>query len=189
MATTNDAAQVACIVVHVKRPSGCTDPRLDVYLGERKAPEEGGPEYPRSPSTVNGLECHHGSLGIYAWSFDGRVSSWTLEYEKVAYLDAYKLEGCAKTLRTLDRKFQRMADSRGAAASWADAITRFAEATGAKWLAFDDTAIGRIDAQEEREPRDLRGARFVFVALRDAPRMLRALEASFAPKQASVRVA
>jgi hypothetical protein len=185
--------QNACIVVHTKHPSGCTDPRLDAYLGTRPGTEDDrdrdGHEYPRSPDRVNGFECHHGSLGIYAWSFDGRVQPGTLEYERLAYVDAYKLAACVKTLATIQRRFGKMADTRGRAAGWSESVARFAEATGAKWIAFDATAIGRIDAQEGREPRDLRGARFVFVPLREAPGMLRALEASLAPKAAVERVA
>jgi hypothetical protein len=178
--------QVACLLVRMSYPSGSTEPRVDAELAER-AGERGadGREYPKTPDTINGLECSHGSLGMHAWAMNGRLSSNRPEYERLHYVDAYALGGYVKTLALIEKRLLKMRGARGYATSWADHVLRFAEATGARFVAFPADVIERIDRQAGRRPRDLHGEKWAFFSTGDAADSLRHFEASFAPQVAA----
>jgi hypothetical protein len=178
----------AALLIKVAVPSGCTDPRIDATLCEC-APDDRnlGTEYPKTPETVNGLETSHGALGVSAWIFDGRPSSYDgPSYERLSYVNAYKMAGFSKTLATITRRMAAMYQTRGGAPTWADHVQRFAEACGAESICFPVEVLHRIDRANGNEPRDTMGARWRFYPIATGVHMLRQLEASFAPNAEKV---
>lgn len=182
---TGDKKYPACLLVRIEHPSGSDAPRLNVELGERREDtRDARGEFPYTPDTVKGLECEHGSLGLYSWVFDAKVSLGSgPEYQRLAYVDAYKLTGYAKTLATLNRRLAKYRDARGSSQSWTDQVLRFAEATGAKWIALPKAALDHVDAHSGRTGWRAREA-WTFFSPADALFHLRGLESSFGPKVA-----
>ena len=187
MATKKDKKD-ACVILQLRDKAGdWAHTRISASLGARDNERDGdGFEFPISPDNVNGLECDHGALCVLGYVFDdgakSPVSINAPEYERVGYADLYKIEGLHKTLSTLKKRLEKFREARGYVQSWTEHVLRFAEACGAKTIAFPAALVARIDRQNGRErPRDLRGERFVFLDPQQAREELDALVASFAP--------
>src|ERR1700690_4326143 len=178
----------ACVILQLRdKDRSWAHTRLSASLGARdNEKDDDGHEFPISPDNVNGLECDHGALCIlgyvYGDSAKTPVSINAPEYERLGYVDLYKIEGLHKTLRTIKRRLEKFRDARGYVQTWTEHVLRFAEACGAKTIAFPAPLIARIDRQKGRErPRDLLGEKFVFLEPQQAREELDALVASFAP--------
>jgi hypothetical protein len=145
-----------------------------------------GNEYPRTPDDVNGLHCAFGSLGLFSFVIgdDGakRPMIERPSYHRLAYVDAYKLDKCARTLAKIERRTAKMRETRGYPTTWGEDVLRFAEATGATWIAFDEKTIRHVDSD-----RNLHGARWAFYAPGEARWLLERLADSWMVKVKETR--